>query len=76
LPDLAKVISRWFGYDHAGQYNLAYSFLLRETLIKYLYRHAGVYQHPRLHGCRRYDYMEVIGRVEFGTETESDSGRI
>ena len=24
----------------------------------------------RLHGCRRYDYMEVIGRVEPGAETE------
>ena len=33
-------------------------------------------QHPRLHGCRRYDYMEVIGRVESGTETENDSGRL
>jgi len=31
---------------------------------------------PRLHGYRRYDYMEVIGRVESGTETENDSGRI
>jgi hypothetical protein len=46
----------------------------------------------RLHGCRRYDYTDVIGttpwkekvelcreqqpRVEYGTETESDSGRI
>ncbi|MCK5432770.1 MAG: hypothetical protein KAJ03_08500, partial [Gammaproteobacteria bacterium] len=28
----------------------------------------------RLHGCSRYDYMEVIGRVESGTETESDAG--
>ncbi len=28
----------------------------------------------RLHGCRRYDYMEVIGRVESGTEAENESG--
>ena len=28
----------------------------------------------RLHGCRRYDYREVIGRVEPGAETESDAG--
>jgi len=47
-----------------------------EPLIKYALRHAGEYQHPRLHGCWRYDYMEVIGRVESGTETESDSGRL
>jgi hypothetical protein len=25
----------------------------------------------RLHGRRWYNYMEVIGRVEFGTETEN-----
>ena len=43
-------------------------------MIKYALRHAGEYQHPRLHGCRRYDYMEVIGRVESGTETKSDAG--
>jgi len=49
---------------------------LKETLIEYALRHAGEYQHPRLHGCRRYDYTEVIGRVESGTETESDSGRL
>jgi hypothetical protein len=24
--------------------------------------------------CRRYDYRDVIGRVESGTETESDAG--
>ena len=28
----------------------------------------------RLQGCRRYDYMDVIGRVESGSETENDSG--
>ena len=27
----------------------------------------------RLHGCRRYDFMEGIGRVESGTETESNA---
>ena len=49
----------------------------REPLIKYVLRHTGEYDlHPRLHGCRRYDYMEVIGRVESGTETENDSGRL
>ena len=26
----------------------------------------------RLHGCRRYDYMDVIGRVMSGTKTESN----
>jgi hypothetical protein len=30
----------------------------------------------RLQGCRRYDYMEVIGRVEFGTETECKAGAV
>ncbi len=28
----------------------------------------------RLQGRRRYDYMEVIGRVDSGTETENESG--
>jgi hypothetical protein len=28
----------------------------------------------RLQGCRRYDYMEVIGRVESGTEAENEAG--
>ena len=28
----------------------------------------------RLYGHRRYDYMDVIGRVEPGAETESDLG--
>ena len=28
----------------------------------------------RLHGCRRYDSMDGIGRVESGTETESNAG--
>jgi len=27
-----------------------------------------------LHGSRWYDYMEVIGRVEPGAETESEAG--
>ena len=44
------------------------------------FRHTGsraaAIRYPRLHGCRRYDYMEVIGRVESGTETESNSGRL
>jgi len=26
---------------------------LKDTLIEYALRHAGEYQHPRLHGCRR-----------------------
>ena len=30
----------------------------------------------RLHGCRRYDFMEGIGRVESGTETESNAGAV
>ena len=32
--------------------------------------------HRRLHGCRRYDSMDGIGRVESGTETESDAGKL
>jgi hypothetical protein len=27
----------------------------------------------RLHGCGRYDYMDVIGRIESGTEIESNA---
>jgi hypothetical protein len=30
----------------------------------------------RLHGCRRYDYMDVIGRIESGTEIESNAGAV
>ena len=30
----------------------------------------------RLHGCRRYDSMDGIGRVESGTETESNAGAV
>ena len=32
------------------------------------------YAARRLHGCRRYGYREVTGRVEPGAETESDAG--
>jgi len=34
----------------------------------------NTYKDVRLQGCRRYDYKEVIGRVEPGAETENDSG--
>jgi len=43
--------------------------IFKEPLIKSLRRHAG----ERLHGCRRYDSRDGIGRVESGTETEGDA---
>ncbi len=36
----------------------------------------GCTEVTRLYGCRRYDSMEEIGRVESGTETDSYAGAV
>ncbi len=52
---------------------LVYSLFVERLLSSVTVMDGGSTGKARLQGSRRYDYMEVIGRVESGTETESEA---
>jgi len=43
-----------------------------ESIDKRTRKYSMTWSQGPLYGCRRYDYKEVIGRVEPGAETESN----